>query len=336
MKELHQILQRLGSSDTYPAVLATLVSVEGSSYRKTGARLLLTRSGERVGSISGGCLEEDILERARRILVSGTGECVTYNTTGENDLLWGTGLGCHGVVQVVVERLATRPLWVELLEKAQRERREIGLQMRGEAGGTPSTHAWWGLVTRDDREPGTAPSLIFQQMIPPTLRLLIFGAGDDAKPLVRMAREMGWSVTVCDPRPHYATRERFPEADSVLVAPAQTAASAWSIDSRTAAVIMTHHYVHDLPLLEALIGSPACYLGLLGPRQRADRLLNDLAARGVSPTAAQRTGLRGPVGLDLGGDAPEAVALAIVAEIQATLSGRDARPLRERQRPIHQ
>jgi xanthine/CO dehydrogenase XdhC/CoxF family maturation factor len=164
---------------------------------------------------------------------------------------------------------------------------------------------------------------------------VIFGAGDDAQPLVRFAKELGWQVTITDPRPAFVTPERFPGADTVVVARPDEAPARLALGADTLAVIMTHHYHHDLPLLRALLPRPLAYLGLLGPKKRADKILSDLAADGFALTPAMRARLHAPVGLDLGADNPEEVALAILAEMKASLAGRDGRPLRERALPIH-
>ncbi len=330
MTEIAEIVHCLSQPDIYPAALATLVTVRGSSYRRPGARLLLTAQGVRAGSVSGGCLEEDVLQHARTVLVTGKPVVVTYDTTDENDLVWGVGLGCHGVVEVFIERLSHRPAWVDVLRENQTSRRptHLWVQYRGGALSEQGTR-----LAEDGRD---APaSDVFDQPIRAPLALHVLGAGDDARPLVQFACQLGWQVTVADPRPAFATTARFPLAQRVVVMPAAGAHEILAADSDSAAVIMTHHYVHDLPLLGAVLPLPYFYVGLLGPRKRADRLLHDLEAKGQRFTPEQRARLHGPVGLDLGGDAPENVALAIVAEIQSFRHGRDARPLRDRTLPIH-
>jgi xanthine/CO dehydrogenase XdhC/CoxF family maturation factor len=177
---------------------------------------------------------------------------------------------------------------------------------------------------------------MFMEVVAPPASLVIFGAGDDALPLTRLARELGWLVTIADPRAAFATAERFPLADTLVVAPADSLVARVNPGDDALAVVMTHHYVHDVPILRDLLGRPLAYLGLLGPRKRAEKILGDLGAAGVNIAPGQRANLHAPVGLDLGADSPEQVALSIVAEIQATLSGRNARPLRERTRPIHE
>lgn len=344
MKELPAIVRALLAPDSGTTVLATLATVTGSSYRRPGARLLFTDTGQRLGSISGGCLEEDVLVRARRVLETGTAETVVYDTTSENDLVWGVGLGCHGVVRVVIERLPARPAWAVTLAKNLAARRPTLLAVTHTAAhspqlgtrlATPVTTLGEPPATQPAAAAGSADTAIFLDHIAPPPALTIFGAGDDAQPLARLAHELGWHITVADPRAAFATSERFPTADKLLVASPADLVDRLDPSPDTLAVVMTHHYIHDVPLLRALLGRPLAYLGLLGPKKRAERILADLARDGLTITPAMLAHLRAPVGLDLGADSPEQVALAIVAEMQAVLHGRDARPLRERTRPIH-
>lgn len=338
MKELQAIVATLTADRTGPHVMATLVSVEGSSYRRPGARLIVDPDGRRTGSISGGCLEEDVLARAARVRVTGVPEAVVYDTTSENDLVWGVGLGCHGIVRVLLEPLPPRPAWATALAGNFAGRRATDLVVTHDR--SPPTA--WGttLATDASHVPSTdasAPSPgVFRETIPPPTALCIFGAGDDAQPLARLAAELGWQVTVADPRAAMATVARFPHAHRVIAAPCDTLVARAAPDAATVAVVMTHHYVHDLPLLRDLASHPLPYLGLLGPKKRAEKILADLAAAGTPLPAAASARLHAPVGLDLGADAPEQVALAILAEMQAALTGRSARPLRERTRPIHE
>jgi xanthine dehydrogenase accessory factor len=331
MKELSAILAYLTSPGATDSVLATLVSVEGSSYRRPGARLLMTTAGERIGSISGGCLEEDVLERARGVLASGYAERVVYDTTSENDLVWGVGLGCHGIVHVVLEKVAPQTAWISALAANLRARQPTRLAVAWE--GPTGTDLGTRLATEAQPRPGAK---LFEQTIFPPTSLVVFGAGDDARPLLRLAKELGWHLTVADPRPAFCTAARFPSADRLVVAPAAELVDKVSPEPAALAVVMTHHYVHDRPLIGALLPRPLAYLGLLGPRKRAEKILGDLAREGVSIPTAARSRLHAPVGLDLGADSPEEVALAILAEMQASLTARDARPLRERTRPIHE
>jgi xanthine/CO dehydrogenase XdhC/CoxF family maturation factor len=332
MKEIQAIVRALAAATTHESVLATLVTVEGSSYRRPGARLLLLADGTRVGSISGGCLEEDVMARAKRVLITGRPETVVYDTTSENDLIWGVGLGCHGIVRVLVEKLPANPAWAAALAENMTARRPTTLAVVH--GDDHGPHLGTELATNRASANGSPNGVFIDEVRPPTA-LVVFGAGDDAQPLVRMAKELGWHVTVADPRPAFATKERFPTADGLIVGPALQLVERTVLDANSLAVVMTHHYVHDVPILGALLPRPLAYLGLLGPKKRAARILDDLAKQNPAFTSALGSKLHAPVGLDLGADGAEQVALAIIAEMQAVIAGRNAQPLRGRDQPIH-
>ncbi|MGC4071467.1 MAG: XdhC family protein [Nibricoccus sp.] len=366
MKELLRIAAAL-RTDPRPAVLATLTKAEGSSYRRTGARLLLREGSPRIGSISGGCLEEDIAAHATQVFATGLPRTLVYDTTGENDLVWGAGLGCHGIVHVLLEPFSGLPPALAFVEQAWAKREAVVLVTAfGETSSSttaPKTKSGpvlalsesgllWSSATpelatiaRRQLLAGRSITLpaneasggagVFVEYLPPPPALTLFGAGDDAQPLVRLAAELGWLVTVIDSRPAYATSTRFPEAQFVRVSSPTEAVASASLDARSLVVVMTHRYLDDTPILRDLLPRPLGYLGLLGPKKRAEKIFADLARDGLAITPEMRARLHGPVGLDLGGGTPEEVALAILAEIQAVRSGRDARPLRERTRPIH-
>ena len=331
MNELQAIVAALLGPSAGSSVLATLVQVEGSSYRRPGARMLVTADGQRIGSISGGCLEEDVLVRAARVLATGLPEAVVYDTASENDLVWGVGLGCHGIVRVLLEKLPPRPDWAERVAANLAARHQTPLAVR-HATTEPSA---WGTHLAHDIGTGDSAGLFLQTIDPPPA-LVVFGAGDDGRPLMRLAKELGWHVTVADPRASLATTDRFPHADALVVGPADQLVAQVDPGADALAVVMTHHYLHDRPLLRALLTRPLAYLGLLGPKKRAEKIIADLTRSGFAITPAMRARLHAPVGLDLGADSPAEVALAILAEMQAVLGRRDARPLRERLRPIHE
>lgn len=334
MKETQTLLALLEAHSDQAAALATLVAVEGSSYRKPGARLLLLADGTHAGGISGGCLEDDLLERARRTLATGEPQTLRYDTTEENDLVWGVGTGCSGVAHVVVERLPARerPSWLGALRENFRDGRGTGITVvYGESVAPPvfGTH----LTALLPQLP--AGARVWNETVEPPTSLVIFGAGDNSRPLVRMAAELGWRITVADTRPAYATAERFPEAARIVTAPAAELVARVAPDARTHAVVMTHRYRDDVSLLRPLLESVACYVGLLGARQRTERLLAEVCAAGFALTPSMRARLHAPVGLDLGLSTPEGVALSILAEIQARLGGRQPLHLRDRKGPIH-
>jgi len=368
MKELREILdayetiRRQGRA----AALATVVAVSGSSYRRPGARMLLTSDGGVVGGVSGGCLESDVFARARTVMEAGRPDVVTYDTTEDGDIVFGVGLGCRGVIQILIEPLTgSRPDFEFLAALAGR--REAGVcatvfRSEGDAraglgdrlllsqtGSVYDGLADAGLAARvqlDAEEvlasgrsclreyPMPSGSVaVFLEAIAPPQSLVVFGAGHDAPPLVRLAKELGWHVTVADARPAYATAERFPQADVVLICPPDEAALRLPLDARTAVVLMTHNYLQDRALLEQLLPSLIRYLGVLGPKRRMEGLFSELPPSTVTDETLSR--LHSPVGLDIGADTPELIALAIIAGIQAVAAGRPGGFLRDRSGPIY-
>ena len=368
MKELREILEAYAAlrRQGHPAALATVVAVSGSSYRRPGARMLLAADGWVAGGVSGGCLESDVLQRARVVMESGQPDIVTYDTTEDGDIVFGVGLGCRGVIQILIEPLAgDRPDFDFLLSLVQR--REAGVcatVFRSEDGARVGLGARLLLSELGDIRDGLADAelsarvradagdvlasgrsgtreyalskgsvSVFLEVLPPPQPLIIFGAGHDAPPLVRLAKDLGWHVTIADARAAYATSERFPQADVVLVCPPEEAASRLPLDGRTAVVLMTHNYLHDRTLLEQWLPSPVRYLGVLGPKRRTERLLGEMPTGLVTDEALSR--LHSPVGLDIGADTPELIALSIIAGIQAVAAGRSGGFLRDRVGPIY-
>ena len=373
MKEIREILSALAAlrERGESAALATIIRVKGSTYRRAGARLLIRQDGTTVGSLSGGCLEGDVAETAREILESGRSRVLTYDLTADDDAVWGLGLGCNGMIEVFIEpvRRATKPDLVARLQACVDHRRAAALATvirapspdsrvavgarlfvadDGEVEGTLGEAALDARATAAAREqlaagktttmpvdlPGGRGEL-FIEVISPPLPLLVCGAGHDALPLVRLAHEQGWWVMVADSRPAYATKDRFPEADEVFLAEDRDIAKVVPIDRHTFAVVMTHNFLHDLEILRGLLTTPARYIGLLGPRARTDKLLADLVKGGAVFDDAPGSRLYGPVGLDIGADSPEEIALSILAEILAVRNGRGAASLRTRRGPIH-
>ena len=305
-REITRILElwRDVSAKGGEAVLATVIRTEGSSYRLPGARLLLTRDGRRAGSVSGGCLEEDLLRKAWWFTEPGPG-VRRYDTNADGEIVGQYGLGCNGIIYVALERVrAGHSAALDLLARVRETR-------------VPATLA----------HPPSAPGHdSFVETITPVTRLLVFGAGDDAVPLTDFAAQLGWEVHVFDGRAHYARKEKFPHAASVSVRSAGSgepiAADAWTV-----AAVMSHSYKQDLANLRELLPLKLPYLGVLGPRKRTEQLLAEIGTRGP---------VHAPMGLDLGADGPEQVALAAIAEMQAVLNGRAGGQLRYREGSIHQ
>jgi xanthine dehydrogenase accessory factor len=369
MKEIRDIVKAFerAQQEGQCSALATVVHVEGSSYRRPGARMLITADGRLTGAISGGCLEGDALRKALFAIHQHRNKLVTYDTTHEDDLLFGVQLGCNGVVHILFEPILNdapdNP--IGLLKELISERKESVLatifsldrseeqpgttllyregRVRTKLAGQEQEMLWadseTALATRssrfgrylvDGREFNA-----FLQFIPPPPALVIAGAGNDVQPLVLLTSMLGWHTTVVDGRPHYATAERFPKADRVVVAAPGTILDRIDPDPQTLFVLMTHNYNYDLALLTSLLGREYPYIGLLGPRKKFLRMLTDLREKGITPGDRQLNAIHGPVGLDIGAETAEEIAVSIVAEIQATLAGRSALALNKKQTSIH-
>jgi xanthine/CO dehydrogenase XdhC/CoxF family maturation factor len=361
MRELDAILDTwrgLKGKDR-DAILATVVHVTGSAYRRPGGRMLIVPDGRRIGCVSGGCLEGEIVKKAWWFTESGAPAVRVYDTTSEDDAVWEFGLGCNGVVHVMLERVNT-PAAGELLEfldvhRAARKAAVVATVVRAdtrsgvrigdrlmldessapvgslcgsEIESQATLHAAAALREKKSRLAHIGATGIFVEWIGPALSLAVFGAGHDSVPLVNFALQLGWDVTVADGRAAYAKPERFPGANRVLQLTAGDPLREVFVDTETAVVMMTHNYPLDLLLLPRILSRRPRYLGILGPAERANKLFSEL---GLSQPAC----VHAPAGLDAGCDSPEAIALSIAAEIQAETNSRAGGKLKYRREPIH-
>lgn len=347
--------------------LATIVGVRGSTYRRPGARLLVPERSEMVGNLSGGCLEGEVEQVARDVIASGEPRVAFYDLTADDEVVWGWGLGCNGAIEVFVEPGERAAEVAEALRLTIERERAVALATVLESGvdgvargarivvdadggrvgglGDASVDAAVERLCRRALRSGASQTervaldrgdvRVFVEAILPPRRVLVCGAGHDAPPLVRQAAALGWRVAVCDDRPAFLDADRFPGAHELVDAQPADAAVAARVDDRTYAVVMSHNYLRDRDYLRGLLASDAAYIGMLGPKARLERLLDDLARDGVRPTERDRARLHGPAGLDLGGEGPDEIAAAIVAEVLAVSRGRGAGFLRERSGPIH-
>ena len=278
MHELERILETIRA--TPRGILVTVVRTHGSTYRRAGARAVIAEDGRAVGAISGGCLERDLAERIKPWLADMQPRIVTYDSTRSDDLVFGMGLGCRGVLDLLIEPFdAAHP--PRLLEFRWNGREPV---------------EW--TTTLPDGE-----TLV--EIVRPQRAIVVFGGGADVEPVIRVAQQVGWRADVV------TTREPV------------------DLHDYDAAVVMTHNFPRDVEILRTLLASRIAYIGLLGPRSRGDELLAELGA----PRDAR---IFSPIGLDLGAETPEEIALSIVAEIQAVLNARSARALRELDEPIHE
>lgn len=339
-------------------VLATVVRVTGSSYGGVGARMVVRIDGSTIGIVSGGCLETDLAVHAHEVHETGIAKVVTYDTRADDDAAWGLGLGCNGLIDVLLEPLdpnAARQMatilghaldsshstvLVSVVESNGKERigshALIGDEVEAvgdwaddaalEAAIRDSTQAFEerrrGLV----REYG--PATVAFEVIEPAVRLMICGSGPDVVPLVRFAVELGWTTTVVDHRSlEHAHPERFPGARVIECADPVSLSQVGTLTPRTAAVVMSHHFARDVGYVRALMESNAAYIGVLGPRARFERMMSEMKSTGDETPRTER--VYAPVGLDIGGEGPDAIALAIIAEVSAVMSDRSGGHLRD-------
>lgn len=305
-----------------PVVLATVVRTAGSTYRKAGARMTLCADGTRVGVVSGGCLEGDVTRRAWFLRDAGDAELISYDTGSGDDATYEFGLGCRGVVELVVERLdiENEPAVIRLLRESIEQRRSGTLRI--DLASLPRS----GSELLDHQEP------FYEELIEPPIQLVVFGSGADVPPLARIASELGWSVAVID---HKLEHARVEDQVRYLPLPATVWRQDVRLDPRTACIVMTHRMKDDADYLSGLIGSECGYIGCLGPASRTKALLDELALGGVALTDAECGRLRAPVGVDLGAERPQEIALSILAEVSAVMNGTQGGSLCAKQGPIH-
>jgi xanthine dehydrogenase accessory factor len=303
MNEIRALLETFDAAHARGerCAMATVVSVEGSAYRQPGARMLVCESGSNTGTISAGCLEADVIEHARRVIATGVAKVVEYNNTSANDeTAWGLGLSCNGVVRLFVEPLTATSSHIEALRRSRFEPVVVE-----HANG-------------------------FNETILPPVPLIVFGAGPDVLPVIELARRIGWQTEVVDPQARAASRMRFAVADKVTLARPDEVATHVSVTARTMALLMSHNYAQDIALLRFLLDSPARYIGVMGPRHRAVRMLHELETRDIDATR-----IHAPVGLDIGANGPAEIALSIVGEMRAVLERRTGGMLRDQSGTIH-
>lgn len=330
MNELASIVKkgRVALARGLPTVLATVVAVRGSAYRRPGARMLVTSEGWRAGSISGGCLEADVTRQAAFLVANGRALVRSYDTSEDA----GARLGCGGEIDVLLEPLDAA--FLEVLARVEERRETLTIRTAIE-GGAGDREVWVDGVCVFSK--GTlGERTVFEERVAPSQKFIIVGAGHDALPVARLADELGWSVDVYDWRPGLLTKERFPTANVKCIA---LDSLRFDVEPGTLAVVMAHHIDYDAGALNLLLRDERVLsVGLLGPRHRSGQVLALVEAKTGRLTEAQRARLKAPVGLDLGAEGPSAIALSILAEAQAVRAGRSGGSLsaeRSQTQPAH-
>src|SRR5450432_697831 len=368
MKELNDIVRAYDKAilQNKQMALATVVRVDGSSYRRPGARMLVTDDSKITGAISGGCLEGDARQKALFAMATGENKLITYDSTGEDDIQFGLHLGCNGIVYILFEpikkddplnpaellRLISNAceeavlVTIFSLKKIQPGTRLLYLknniysslteplqQILTEPVNIAYDEKQSALLTDIDMEQTNCTAFI--EWIDRPVSVVIAGAGNDIQPLVDIAVMLGWSVTVADGRFHYALHERFPDAVKVLYSKPADILSQIKTDPQTVFLLMSHNYNYDLGFLTQIVTQEFGYIGLLGPAQKRDRMLSDLQDQRIHLNKEKLSKIHGPTGLDIGAENSTEIALSIVAEIKAFLSGRSGSPLKIKKEAIH-
>lgn len=298
MKDIYDILADFERDPAASLALATLVRVQGSSYRRPGARLLIRVDGRTVGSLSGGCIETEIAQRAVTVLESGKPLLIDFDTRRQ--------FGCHGKIDILIEKI--KPDFLAAIARHLNQRQNC-IVITSSTGSSVTVGEAVSFPGEIEREASSFPYRPFIQIVQPPTRLLIFGEGPDSAPLRSLSGVLGWQV--CE----------FADAISASI----------ELDDWTAAIVKSHNFGRDFAALKILLPLNLRYVGLIGPKKRRDELLNELLQIDVPINA----GFFAPAGLDLNAETPEEIALSVVSEIQRVIAEGSGNSLRDRREPIH-
>ncbi|HEY0653602.1 MAG TPA: XdhC family protein [Chryseosolibacter sp.] len=369
MKEQKSIIEAYKKIDLAKrkVALATVVKVRGSSYRSPGARMLITDEGTWVGSISGGCLEGDALRKARQVMHDGRAITVTYDTREESNQNLGIGLGCNGVIDVLLEPIepAAEGNVISIFEKlvsikdsvamatvfssTQGSAKKVLIDTAGKSVLERSDSELTALVTDDlsklfSQKKSFTKEYTFQnerievflELIQPPVSLIIFGGGFDARPVSQLAKSLGWNVSVTDECVAHIAPLFFPTADKLSLCQRDFVDRDFDITPYTACVLMSHNYEYDRDVLKKLLKTETPYIGILGPRKRFDKMLIEFESQKIEVLPEDFHRIHSPIGLDIGAETPDEIAISIISEIQGKFSNRSGGFLKYRDAPIHQ
>lgn len=372
MKEIKDIILAFTTArqQGLRAALATVVHVEGSSYRRPGARMLVTEDGMITGAISGGCLEGDALRKALYVMGQQKSMLVTYDTMDEDDAVMGVGLGCNGIIQVLLEPIdeanPNNPIeflksivgqrqpavLISLFSLKNKKEPQLGICLLKraddllQAGNIPA--GLQDILIKDAATTLASQNSCFKNFVAadydltafiewvrPNISMVVFGAGNDVIPLAQMATILGWETTIVDGRPAYAKKERFASGCQILVAKPEQVLANISIHSQTVFLLMTHNYNYDKAMMRLLLQHNVVYIGMLGPKKKLSRMLDEFAEEGLQLTHEQLSAIHSPVGLDIGAETSDEIALSILAEIKAVFTGKLGQSLHGNNQAIH-
>lgn len=345
-----------------PAILATVVGVEGSAYRRPGAKMVVEESGTGLGHITAGCLEDEVFDLASEVLSDGEGRIETYDLMEDDDDVWGLGVGCNGIIDILIEPIDSSfepmvsafendaPIGVITVLEGDVARGTKGYYDPAEDDVESSSFPdWLREATRDpardlmetggsdtiELETDAGSAVVFIDSIIPAPHLLVVGSGHDVGPVVELGKKNDFRVTVAGFRGATDLTDRFPRADETVTTAPTALDTNVELTDETYAVVMTHNFIDDRLALEQLIDADIAYIGLMGPRERFEEMQDEFEAEDRVFSDDELAVLYTPIGLDLGGGSPYQIATSILAEILAVSNDRDPNHLKEREGPIH-
>ena len=370
MREMEAIVAEYNKlkNEEISCVLATVVHVEGSSYRRAGARMLVDEFGNLTGAISGGCLEGDALRKALHAMHQQKNKLVTYDTSDENDAVIGAQLGCNGIIKVLFEAIdfENEKNACELLQIATKTERKASILVEFDLEVTSFQPGTTALIYSEDKiftsaeidqevlyeaseviqnkrsnilklERNGTSRINYIQFYDPPVKLVLIGAGNDAMVVASQAELLGWKIIIADGRPTHANTQRFSSGCQVIVSRPEETLENIEIDERTCFALMSHNYNYDLAVLKLLLNKRAVpYIGILGPLKKWERMKNDLDHAGIQISNVDEDRIHAPIGLELGAETPAEIGLSILAEIQAVLTASSAKSLKYKNSPIHE
>ncbi|HEY3430026.1 MAG TPA: XdhC/CoxI family protein [Cyclobacteriaceae bacterium] len=367
MKDFVNILDQYSKLDLREkkAALATVVKVRGSSYRSPGARMLITEEGKWYGSVSGGCLEGDVLRKARQVMHDQRALTITYDTREDSNQNLGINLGCNGVIDILIEPVTTDGQPLDTFAQLSSSTEPVAIATifnSSTRDGQKLIIKQNGSTIHEFNEPELTASLlsalmevfktrksytqqydhygntleIFIELVEPTISIIIFGGGFDARPVSILAKSLGWNVSVTDECVAHIAPLFFPTADKLSLCQREFVDRDFSVTSHTACVLMSHNYEYDRDVLKKLLKINAPYIGILGPRKRFDKMLEEFLTEGIELGIKDMDRIHSPIGLDIAAETPDEIAVSIISEIQAKLHRRSGGFLKYRNAPIHE
>ncbi len=365
MKEIKKIVELYENLKDYKtrSALATVVQVDGSAYRRPGAKMLISESGKWTGTISGGCLEGDALAKAKECIRKQKPVLITYDTRDDSENKIGANLGCNGVIDVLLEPITPKDSVIEIYKRLVESDSYSAIALIFQDSSGELTGKRYLPENADNQEDAEIKNFLksglknavdkrqsftdsftrgerslqcFFELIPPEIHLIIFGSGFDTYPLIAMADYLGWKISVTSDHYSITFPENFKGADEIKFVDRNEILQHFSFNDRTFCVLMSHNHKYDKSVLKSLIDTNVAYIGVLGPKTRMQKIVADLINEGVVLDEKHLAKIYNPIGLDIGGDTPDEIALSVIAEIQAVMNGKNGMSLKFKSTPIHQ